>query len=332
MPGNGTSMVLDSAQRRAVKELRKHRSYRADSWYNSKSRFGGMGDPVIQTDYLRTRNRFKREDAEVLYELNWLAARVVDQIGHDATREWVTLTHKTNPDIAEKLRKEDRRLNGLGLFEEGIRWGRLHGGNLLILGAWDGADPENELQVERVKKMLFATNVDRWLSYPREWYRDPDSEKYGQPEIYQIHRLSPIGTAGSMPSPSSSGLGSMNRSVGAGPGGGGGGGLTAGTGQHKMGGPVAFVHESRTIRFDGDPLPPVALVRNWGWRASVLDKVYDELRHWGVSQQAAASIIPTFITKKMKIGNLVELIQNDEWATIRSRIGEIHAAMALHNL
>lgn len=306
--------VLDAKQTVAVKALRHQRAKRGDSWYNSRNRMGSSADPVISTNYLRTRSRLKREDAEVLYEMNWLAARGVDQLGNDATREWIRFSHKTNPETAEKLREEDARLNGRGLFEEGIRWSRLHGGNLLVIGAWDGADPSKELHIDRVKKMMFATNVDRWLSYPRDWYRDPDTDKYGQPEVYQIHRLSPIGTAGSRPVPSSSGF------------------PEGGTGEGRSGGPVAMVHESRTIRFDGDPLPAVAKIRNWGWGASILDKVYDELRNWGVSQQAASSIIPTFITKKMKIGNLAELIQQDDWATIKARLGEVFASMAVHNL
>ncbi len=321
--GNGSTQTLDSSQKQHVKALRVRRQ-KHDSWFNSRSRFGGTSDPTIQTQYVRSRARMRREDAEVLYEFNWLAARAVDLIGNDATREWVTLTHKTDPKIADKLREEDRRLNGRGLFEEGIRWGRLHGGDLLVLGAWDGGDPETPLEIERVRNVLFATNVDRYLAYPREWYRDPNNHKYGQPEIYQIHRLSPIGTAGSLPSPTT---------IPGFPDGGGGGGFTRAQGPGKLfGGPISFVHETRTIRFDGDPLPPVALIRNWGWRASVLDKVFTEIRNFGVGQQAAASILPTFITHKMKIGNLMELIQNDEWDVIRQRIGEIHASMATHNL
>ena len=290
--GNGsTSTMRVSHHDAAVQSLRKSRGLRRDAWFNSRNKFGGTADPVIITEYVRSRGRMARAEAETLFEFDWLSRRVVEQQAKDATREWVNFTHKTDPAKAEALREEDERLGGQELFREAIRLGRLHGGNVLVLGVWDGRTaPEEPLEIEKTQHMAFAHNVDRWLTFPRTWYRDVEDPKYGSPETYLVHRLAPIGTAPST------------------------------------------VHETRVIRFDGNPLPPLARVRNWGWGASVLDEVYDALRNWGIANQAAASIVPNFITYAMKISNLQALIANGDWATIQNRMGEAWAQMSIQNM
>lgn len=285
-----SDVKLDAAQERAMNELRSARERRNDSWYNARSRFGSSADPVIYSRFFRNRARLTRDELESLYEQDPWAARVCDIWAEDATREWVTFLHEANPDFAQKITERDEELGGREFFANGIRWGRLHGGCLGIVGAQDGQDPAEELDIKRIKSITYTRLYDRWMSYPATWYDDPEHPKFGETEVWRINRLQFVGA------------------------------------------PSVLVHESRLLRFDGNPLPPLAKVRNWGWSASALDKVYDALRNWGMTNQAAASVVPTFITHVMKIGNLKELIQNGQWATIRRRLGEVHAQMSTNNL
>lgn len=275
----------------ALEAMRTYRNWREDSWYNWRNKFGGTADPVIISSYVKSRGRIQRHEAETLFEFDWLARRVVDLMARDATRRWIRFSHDNDPDKAEKLRQEDERLNGRGLFAQGIRWARLHGGSVMVLGAWDGQKPDMPLRdIKRVRKLMWAHVVDRWLAFPTDWYRDVEDPNFGHVERYQVHKLSPVGSQ------------------------------------------TFPVHSSRVIRFDGNPLPPLALVRNWGWHASVLDAVYDALRNWGMSNQAAASVVPGFVTVAMQISNLNELIRNKDWGTIRARLNETAAQMATQNV
>jgi hypothetical protein len=284
--GETSSSTKHDTATRALRESRQ----RSDSWYNSRSRFGGRSDPVIVSSFVRSKGRITRDEAEALFEHDWLSSRIVTQLPEDATREWIELTHDKDPKKAELLRKEDERLDGRGMFAEGMTWGRLQGSALLIMGAWDGGAPEEPLDLKRMQKFNYAHVVDKWLAFPQTWYNDPEEEKFGKAEIYRVHRLSAIGS------------------------------------------PTSLVHETRTIKFDGSKLPPLAHVRNWGWGGSVLDKVYDVLRNWGISNQAAASVIPAFITYAVQIGNLQELLMNKDWASIQARIGEMQAQMSTNNM
>lgn len=261
-----------------------------DAWMNSRNRMGTTADPVIRSVFVRGRNRTGREEAEALYERDWLSARVINLLPGDATRNWIRLTHDKDPDKAEALRREDERLDGRGVFREGMAWGRLHGTALLVIGAFDGNAPEEPLDLGRVKSIAYTNVIDRWLTFPQSFYRDPEEELFGRVEVYRVHRLSVIGS------------------------------------------PTSEVHETRTIRFDGNPLPPLARTRNFGWNASVFDNLYDALRNWGISNQAAASVIPAFITFAVKISNLQELISSKDFDTVQMRLAEFHAQMAVHNI
>ena len=279
-----------SPQLSALRSRRSVNRVHNDNWYNANSKFGGVNDPTLVQTFGRRRNRLDRATADALYEFEPLAAKVVDKLARDATREWVTFSHEIDPAKAELLREEDNRLDGRGLFEEAVRWSRLFGGNLLTIQAFDGGDPEEPLRLEGVRETIGAFNTDRWLAFPHVWYREDDDPKFGQVELYRVMRMNFAGS-------------------------------------HSR-----IVHESRTIKFDGNPLSHVGRIRNWGWGASVLDRIFDALRNWGVSNQAAASVIPSFITMTLQISNLQQLIASGQWDVIQTRIAEMASQMATQNI
>ena len=80
----------------------------------------------------------------------------------------------------------------------------------------------------------------------------------------------------------------------------------------RIGGARVFVvHETRVIRFDGDYLPPTLRVRNFGWGAPIIENVHEALRNFGVATQSGSAVLQDFITKKLKIANLADLMSND---------------------
>lgn len=96
---------------------------------------------------------------------------------------------------------------------------------------------------------------------------------------------------------------------------------------------VLQVHESRVIRFDGAYLPQVLRVRNFGWGAPVLHNVFEALRVFGVSTQSGASVLQDFITKKIKIANLQELLATDKGQEdLIDRIQIMAQEMAINNI
>lgn len=96
---------------------------------------------------------------------------------------------------------------------------------------------------------------------------------------------------------------------------------------------IAYVHESRVIRFDGAYLPQVERLRNFTFGASVIENFYESLRQFGVATQSGASVLEDFITKKLKINNLAELLTTTEGQQLlTNRLAIMAAEMSINNL
>lgn len=261
---------------------------RLDRWVNEKNNFGGSNDPLTNTSYYRERS-LTRNELEALFVQDWLARRVISIPASDATRNWITLTSGQDNKKAEAVKKEMTRLKIQEKLKEAIILSRLHGGSLMVVGAFDGQ--ETDMPLNKIRSVEFIEPVDRWQIFPQRYYADEGKMTYGMPETYLIHRIQVRGTL------------------------------------------TAVVHESRTIRFDGHYLPPLERLRNLGWHGSVLQNFYEELKRFGVTHQSVSSIIQDFITKKVQIKGLRELLSNVEGEQkILARFATLAYGISIHNI
>jgi len=261
---------------------------RNDRWVNEKNNFGTSSDPMVNTSFYRERI-LTRGELEALYVQDWLAKRVVNIPADDATRNWISLTSGDDNTKAEAVKKEMDRLNIQAKVHESIVLSRLHGGSLLVLGAFDGQ--ETDMELNNIRSVEFVEPVDRWQTHPQRYYADETKMNYGQPETYLVHRVQVRGTL------------------------------------------TAIVHESRTIRFEGHYLPPLEKLRNLGWNISVLQNFYEELKRFGSTHQTVGAIIQDFVTKKVQIKGLRELLSNVEGEQqLMARFATLAYGMSVHNL
>jgi phage-related protein (TIGR01555 family) len=71
---------------------------------------------------------------------------------------------------------------------EAWTWGRLFGGAALLVGANDGKDPAEPLDLDTLQSVDYVSVVDkRWL-FPIDWFRDPMRPNFGEPSVYQMNR------------------------------------------------------------------------------------------------------------------------------------------------
>lgn len=261
---------------------------RLDRWVNQTNHFGSMTDPIARTSFYRDFN-IDRFMLDSMFRYEWVTRRAVEIPAKDATREWITLIHD-DPKRVQIAEDELERIDARGKFEEAIILARLYGGNIMVLGAFDGRAPEEPLGVIK-QPVLFISNIDRYLAYPQTFYQDAEHPKFGDTEQYLINR------------------------------------------PHVRGSDVKLVHETRTIRFDGNYLPPLEKIRNYTYDASILENVFEAIRQFGVANQSGASILEDFITKKLKINNLAQLVSNDDGESMLiKRMGIMAAEMATNNI
>lgn len=270
------------------KSVSEAKQARIDRWVNQTNQFGSITDPVSRTTFLRD-SIVDRYTLESMYRYEWVTRRAVEIPAKDATREWISLIHD-DPKKVELAEAELERIDARGKFEEGILLGRLYGGNVMIVGAFDGRAPEEPLTVAK-RPTLFVANVDRFLAYPQTFYTDPEDSKFGEIETYLVNR------------------------------------------PHVHGSDVKRVHESRVIRFDGNYLPPLERIKNFTYGASIVENIFEAVRQFGISNQSGAAVLEDFITKKLKIANLAQLISNDDGENILiKRLGIMAAEMSTNNI
>lgn len=89
---------------------------------------------------------------------------------------------------------------------------------------------------------------------------------------------------------------------------------------NSMGGPVALVHESRVIRFDGIECDILKKRELGGWTLSVLQRCYDRLRELGSSFQAVSNLMVDASQAVFKINGLMEAITSGEKDALGSRM------------
>lgn len=128
-----------------------------------------------------------------MYRLSALAAKVIDIPADDMTREWrkfyVQEEDEDNQSTTtDTLEKEERRLGVKTKLNEALKWARLFGGSIVVIGMKDGAHAK-PLDVANVKKgdLKYLLVVDRWqISTSGTLVSDPASAHFGCPEYYNI--------------------------------------------------------------------------------------------------------------------------------------------------
>ena len=95
-----------------------------------------------------------------------------------------------------------------------------------------------------------------------------------------------------------------------------------------FGGSQHTIHESKVIRFDGSWLPTQKQIANQGWHDSVLTAIISDIKNFILSNQSAGQLLQDFITKVLKMPNLSELIENENFNAIEARIQYALRAMS----
>lgn len=173
-------------------------TYKADGWVNFITGMGLAGrDKAAHGQFLPSRELLKSE-IEDLYRGDSIARRIVDVLPGDMLREWWGVNVSGDEDdpidpadanrIAAGVQSEMKRLRARKEIKRGLKWGRMYGGAVVLIGVDDGQDdPQEPVKIEAVKKVKWLKAVHRHLVTPGPNVTDVDSEFFGQPEHYRFH-------------------------------------------------------------------------------------------------------------------------------------------------
>lgn len=135
-----------------------------------------------------------RQDLENMYRVSWLAKRIVNAPADDMTREW--RAHSFDDGRGTENRRMEQAEKWFGVrhkVNEALRWARLYGGSLIIVGTADTqAQPRRmaePLEIDRIPRggLRYLMVADRWrCPSSGKIEADPASPHFGMPESYLL--------------------------------------------------------------------------------------------------------------------------------------------------
>lgn len=186
-------------------------------------------------------------------------------------------------------------------FDDMVRQGMIEGGywggTLLPLGVNDGGFPWEPLNEDRIQSFDFVSMVDRRYAYTQSQYSAMFGRKYGQSEIYL---LSNAVAASGWSSP-----GTVQKKTVA--------------QIEKRGASISFLHETRSLRFDGNIADIQTRQRLAGWSWSLIQRAYDVTRAFEHAFDSVGYMLSDASQGVMKLFGIVKAIGSGKRQQIMDR-------------
>lgn len=160
---------------------------KADDWINALTGFGIQGlDKRKSTSYSRAvfLDEIQLED---MYRGDGFAKRIVEL----PTREMMREGFEIKGDQDRKIMAMFEQRGILNSVANMIRWSRLFGGSIGVIGIQDGGNIMMPVNEKAIKAIEFIHVFDRWRVTwtTADLYNDPTQKKFGTPQFY---RVSPV--------------------------------------------------------------------------------------------------------------------------------------------
>lgn len=166
----------------------------ADSFVNFAYKMGIGSDNALSAGSYGfnpvTRNRTM---LEWIHRGSWIGGVAVDVVADDMTRAGIEFLSSMAPDDESALHRAATRMGVWNAINEGIRWGRLYGG-AIVVALVDGQDMRTPLRLETVgpKQFRGLLTLDRWMVQPTtEDLVTEFGPDLGLPRFYRVQSNAP---------------------------------------------------------------------------------------------------------------------------------------------
>lgn len=282
-------MENDTHNTGKVKILKK------DGWQNLMTGAGLVATHKAENSnfYLET----LLTDAEIsdLYRGEGIAKKIVDIPAKDMTRAGFSIDGDPDNLVSKSL----NRIGFKKAMKDALRWSRLYGGSLVVMGIDDGRKGDGKLILssplneENIQKISFFRVYDkRQISWETtDIDEDASSTNYGKPKLYTVQPYNE--------STKDQGF---------------------------------KVHHSRVVRFIGEDLPETEAREKQGWGDSVLQSVYTRVRGFAGALISTEAILDEFIIGILTINNLQDLVSTEQGTTaLQTRLNQIDMSKHILN-
>lgn len=252
---------------------------RKDGWMNLFTGLGTRADKTKSTRAVPT-GFLTDAEKEIIYADDGLGARIVDLLPEDMMKQgwhYVFENEKEGFDNYTKTYNHIfKEIRANYKIAQALKWARLYGGALILLGVYDGESLDQPLNLNKIKnfenlKIIPRNNV---MYGTMEFQMNPELPHYGQVEYYPV---------------------------------------TFYTGRQYQ---MQRVHYSRVIEIKGIEIPSseASLIpmefRYWG--LSVFQRIQDRLKELGSSFSSLANLLNELTIGKYKYKDLAQIMSSDD--------------------
>lgn len=256
-------------------DLRITQQIKNDGWQNILTGLGGKADKTKATKMSRS-IILSDQELESIYMDDGIGSRIVDLLPEDMVRQgWKYDFANESSDVEQISREYDTIFEKIKLeskLAEAMKWARLYGGAVILIGALDGQELDKPIIPKKIKDIENLKIIPRPdIQYSQiKFQMDSSKPGFGEPEMYAIELR--IGDS------------------------------------YK----IINVHKSRIIELHGISLPKSgtsyipAEYRYWG--INCLQRVYDRLANLGGSFGSIANLLSEVSVGKYKMRDLADIL------------------------
>lgn len=172
-------------------DIRLRNMIKSDGWKNLFTGLGGKADKKSHTK-ARPDGFLLDQELETIYADDGLGANIIDFLPEDMVKHGWHYEFKNQKEGYEDLSREyDEFFDEISANDKitnALKWSRLYGGGVILIGAFDGNELDKPLNIRAIKKFENLKFIPRAnIMYGSiKWQMDPSEERYGMPITYPL--------------------------------------------------------------------------------------------------------------------------------------------------
>lgn len=168
-----------------VKQVHNDNFIRGDGWMNVLTGLGMCGRDKKQNAFFRLTNIFNRSELDQMYRSDGVLRLIIDIFAQEMVRQGWEIEGDSEGKITRKLEK----LKITEAMTNLIKWARLFGGAVCIVGIDDGLPLDQPVDEPGLRDVQWLRVFDRYQAYSRDgtFESDLNSPNYGFPNVYTIN-------------------------------------------------------------------------------------------------------------------------------------------------
>ena len=160
-------------------------SIKVDGWMNVLTGLGMRGRDKNINAHFRMERIFEQAELDQLYRSDGVTRRIMDIVPSEMVRQGWEIEGDSDQDINRKMESIKSQPNLITL----LRWARLYGGSLCVMGIADGLPLEEPVDERNIRDVKWLHVFDRYQSFSRDgtFEKDLNNPNYGYPNVYTVN-------------------------------------------------------------------------------------------------------------------------------------------------